>query len=213
MLLLADSQLLFRTSAKAELKQRIHSSLGFSQTAKPGQSPVRVAYIGAANHNEPTYSELAQAAFETLVPAAMDFVLIGDEQDLPLELCQIVILAGGSVSRGWDFIGNKKIRAWLQRCRQQQNNLFVGVSAGALHLAGGCDPELGLREPPVQRYLGWFPFNVVVHEELIGWPSAQVSMRQQPGFPVVGIPMGAAIWVESGEWSALDSGGAIIRLN
>jgi len=178
LLLLADSQLLFRAASAPALHSRIRNRF---------DAPVEAAYIGAANGNDPSFYDFACQAIDTLLGRKCNTRFICHEKELPLEPSPLVVLAGGSVSQGWDFIGTPAVVEWLQRCRSLPGGLIIGVSAGAIHMARGIDPE----QPAsgARHYLNWLPMDVAVHEEYQGWPSLLNK-------PALGIPMGGGVWVE-----------------
>ena len=98
------------------------------------------------------------------------------------------------------MIGEKQVRGWLQRCHELPCSLMIGVSAGAIHLANGIDPdrpELGC-----QPFLNWFPHCIAVHEEHQGWP----SLVKQRG---LGIPLGGGVWVEQAAGLQIQDVGAV----
>lgn len=178
LLLLADSQLLFRAASAPALHSRIRNRF---------DAPVEAAYLGAANGNDPSFYDFACQAINTLLGRKCNTRFICQEKELPSEASPLVVLAGGSVSQGWDFIGRPAVVEWLQRCHQLQDSLMIGVSAGAIHMARGVDPEQP--EQGSQHYLNWLPLDVAVHEEQQGWPSL---VNKQ----ALGIPMGGGVWVE-----------------
>lgn len=178
LLLLADSQLLFREDKAPELHRRVKTRFPHTMDA---------AYIGAANGDDPTFYELACEGIRHLLgrDGTVRWVRPGAELPLP---CPLVILAGGNVSVGWDRLKEQRMRDWLRRCRDLSNSLMVGVSAGAIHMARGKDPEQA--HSVHQHFLNWLPFNVAVHEEREGWPSLE-------GVAGIGIPLGGGVWVEA----------------
>ncbi|HVK99562.1 MAG TPA: hypothetical protein VM553_07120 [Dongiaceae bacterium] len=196
LLLLADSQLLFRPAQLPQLLQRAR--------------PRSAAYIGAANGHQPEFFELAQAALATLYgtlygqPVPCHF--IRNQHELPAQPSDLVIMAGGSVTAGWEFLQQPWLQRWLNACRAEADAVFIGVSAGAIHLASGCDPERP--SPRAQTYLGWAPLFIAAHEETQQWPSRQCwqTARQAPDstgqdftrLAFAGLPMGAGLWWEAG---------------
>jgi len=178
LLLLADSQLFFREQSAPQLHSLMRQRF---------PAAVDAAYIGAANGNEAAYYELACQALDTLTGRKNNIAFVADLADLPSEPCSLVILAGGSVGLGWEFISKPPVWDWLHRCHHSPDSLMIGVSAGALHMAGGLDPERPGQGR--QTFLGWLPFDIAVHEEHQSWPSL---IRP----PALGIPMGGGIWVE-----------------
>ncbi|RLT96189.1 MULTISPECIES: hypothetical protein [unclassified Ketobacter] len=180
MLLLADSQLLFRTGSAPELLQTVRQRF---------TTGVDAAYIGAANGNDRAFYQLACAGLDALTGHHNNTRLVAEVSDLPPSPSPLVMLAGGSVARGWAFLSEPRVRHWLHCCHRLTGSLIIGVSAGAIHLANGLDPEQPDRGR--QTFLNWLPYDIAVHEEQQHWPSLT-------GFPALGIPFGGGIWVETG---------------
>lgn len=180
LLLLADSQLLFRQDKAPELHCRMKERF---------PNGIEVAYLGASNDHDPEFYELACAGICALIGQECVVHPVCSERDLP-QPCPVVVLAGGSVAKGWEMLRRAPVQTWLQRCRGLEGSVIIGVSAGAMHLASGFDPEQP--QHGLQTFLNWFPHPVAVHEEESGWPSLQ-------GPAGIGIPMGAGLWVEGNE--------------
>ena len=90
-----------------------------------------------------------------LLDAPVQVHWVRDEQQLPAEPCALVLLAGGDVAAGWQFLGRPRVRHWLTRCHARADSLMIGISAGAIHLGRGVNP--GRPELGCQTYLGWLP--------------------------------------------------------
>lgn len=188
LLLLADSQLLFRSDKAPAL----HNIIRERFVSVPGAGYPDAAYIGAANHNDPAFYELACQGLSVMLGRPCNTRFIRCEADLPDAPCQLVILAGGNVSTGWAFLRKPRVTAWLEGCRQQDNSLIIGVSAGAIHMARGCDPDV--QASRCQIFLDWLPAQVAVHEEQHNWPSLQQPVQDVA--PAFAIPMAGGLWVE-----------------
>lgn len=192
LLLLADSQLLFRQRQVPALFQRIRSQF------EPLKRPViKAAYIGAANGHQSEFYQLATEALSGLLGQPVQTDMITSVSELPDNPVDIVILAGGSVSEGWLWLNQSKVRNWLDRCFRSESTLLVGISAGAIHMARGCDPEAKSGFLAAQAFMDWLPAFVAVHEEAHGWPSLVMSASKKPDWPAVGIPFGSGLWVEN----------------
>lgn len=189
LLLLADSQLLFRPSAVPQAARHLAGR------------PLQAAYVGAANGNQVEFFELACAGLASLLGCEVPCRHIITADDVSGPLPSVVILAGGSVSAGWDFIHQPVVRHWLQRIGDNPNALVVGVSAGAIHLGRGCDPEQ--MNPRAQPYLDWLPCFVTVHEEQQGWPSRQVWQAGGQQGDFLGIPFGGGLWMQGDRWESV----------
>lgn len=182
LLLLADSQLLFRPSAVPQAARHLAGR------------PLQAAYVGAANGHQVEFFELACAGLNSLLGREVPCRPVMSADDAIGPPPSVVILAGGSVSAGWDFIHQPVVRHWLQRIGDNPNALVVGVSAGAIHLGRGCDPEQ--MNPLAQPYLEWLPHFVAVHEEQQGWPSRQVWQAGGQRGDFLAIPFGGGLWVQ-----------------
>ncbi|MAR90007.1 MAG: hypothetical protein SV765_10950 [Pseudomonadota bacterium] len=196
LLLLADSQLLLRGDSASALRQCVRR-----WCRRAGSSAYSAAYFGQANGNDPAFAELAQAGLAGLLDAPVQVHWVRDEQQLPAEPCALVLLAGGDVAAGWQFLGRPRVRHWLTRCHARADSLMIGISAGAIHLGRGVNP--GRPELGCQTYLGWLPEPVAVHEEEAGWP----SLRPAGGLAIV---LGGGVWVTAHphgyQWQAVGRG-------
>lgn len=185
LLLLADSQLLFRPQ---------QTPLLFSHVQCRFSVAPHVAYLGAANNNQDEYFDLAQSGIRNLVGMDCPVHWIKTLDDVPGHPFDVVVLSGGDVTAGWGFLGQSKVQQWLLHSHALPNSLMVGVSAGAIHMARGCDPDR--KEPHEQIYLGWHSAFIAVHEEAVGWPSLSMINAHKPRWDAMGIPMGGGLWVE-----------------
>ncbi len=191
--LLADSQLLFRTTGDGSLPVRLAAALKERRGEEIEQEPA-AAYLGAANGDEPAFYDLFRAAMEQIgvrdcrhVPARPS------AEDLEfLARADLVLLAGGDPLRGMEAFRAAGLDTQLP-ARYAGGALFVGVSAGAVQLGlrfaspgvdGAADREAdGLRI---------VPYVVDVHDEpdweglrrLVGGLTFQASG--------IGIPAGGA---------------------
>lgn len=186
LLLLADSQLLFRPQLSPQVQQFF--------AARPPGVVLRAAYIGASNGHQAEFFQLACAGLEALLARPLTCEFIRTEHDIPALPVDLVLLAGGSVSTGWEFLQRPALRQWLEQCRLRPGTLIIGVSAGAIQLARGCDPEQPA--PQGQTFLDWLPLFIAVHEEAQGWPSRQIWQRDAPQLDFAGIPFGGGLWCE-----------------
>lgn len=189
LLLLADSQLLFRPAA---VPQAVRHLAG---------RPLQAAYVGAANGNQAEFYELACAGAASLLGRTVPCRPITSVDDTSGLLPSVVILSGGNVSMGWDFIRQPAMQHWLQCISNNPYALVIGVSAGAIHLGRGCDPEQV--NPQAQLYLDWLPHFVAVHEEQQDWPSRQVWLAAGRHGNFLGIPFGGGLWVQGDRWESV----------
>lgn len=201
LLLLADSQLLFRPDQLPQLVQRF--------AGRNSGNEITTAYIGAANGNQPEFFELACSALETLFGKTLPCHFIRTAQDLLPQPVDVLILAGGSVRAGWEFLQQPRIKHWLEACYRQADAVIIGVSAGAIHLGGGCDPEMPL--PQAQTCLGWAPVFVAAHEEKAGWPSQAIWQAGDVAVDFCGLPLGGGCWIERGRTMPVGKGVVSVR--
>lgn len=197
LILLADSQLLFPGRKSAALLRLLKARL----------SGKRGIYIGAANGNEPVFHELAREAFSAF-GASLE-MQPGASVSLDTR-ADFYVLAGGDVELGWKYFSQPEILQSLNDARAQ-NAVFIGVSAGAMHLSGAVMPlcettKLGEENvhalPELQRYLNWVNLAVAVHEESQNWPTLENWRRNlchQTALAL--IPLGGALVVTgNGVW-------------
>ena len=188
LLLLADSQLLFREALSPALHGFIKRDFAHGQSA---------VYFGAANGHQPEFYDLAQQGLACLFGRPLQTQMIDDASLLPPQPSNVVVLAGGNVTAGWQWLSDQAVMSWLHRC-YRTDALIIGVSAGAIHMARGIDPESGIDEVAVkqpQRFLDWLPYSVAVHEESLGWPSLKVMAQCKPHWKRLAIPMGGGLFV------------------
>lgn len=162
-ILLADSRPLFHSPALHQLLTGLISD----QAINTG------IYIGAANYDQPEFYTLACGAFERLALKHHYHLKADTEQALThTAKPSIVILSGGSMDPGWDYLSRPNIRQWLDSQRSL-GSIFIGISAGAIHLASGLDDSSHFK-----TYLHWVETAVVVHEETENWPSISQLCEQ-----------------------------------
>jgi cyanophycinase len=149
LLLLADSQLLFRGAHGPSLLDRARAHL-------PPSRPARCAYLGAANGEERAFYELFQAAVEAagLGEGRMVHSRFAADDREWLERADLVVLSGGDVARGWRIFEQSGIAEVLTG-RYAAGAVLLGVSAGAVHLGWG--------------HLNLVPAVIGAHEEADDW--------------------------------------------
>lgn len=175
--LLADSRPLFDDDFIARLR---------GCAGMPG------VYIGAANGDQAEYFQLAEAFFIRLGATPRWHLQAATENRLSdIDRPSVIVLAGGDVDIGWRYMIKPAIRDWLA-VQRRLGSVFLGISAGAIHIGQGLD-RLGM----LRHYLNWLPDGVAVHEEASGWPSRS-SMLNQRCRRVWCIPHGDAVAVGPG---------------
>jgi cyanophycinase len=190
--LLADSRLLFHK--RADGSPFLKDVVGNTGVRQPS-----AAYIGASNGDEPShYRDLFLPAFESVGVGERRMIVAqpSPEDRQFLERADIILLAGGSVERGWRVFEENGFRALIGE-RYMAGALLLGVSAGAVQLGRG-----GLRDDESARVstFGLLPLYVGVHEERERWKSLRrVLSLQDPPVHGIGIPAGGGVMYHEGE--------------
>jgi len=154
-------------------------------------------YIGASNGDQPEYYEIAEAFFQRLGVNSSLHLRAGTETDLAdAGQASVIILAGGDVRRGWQYLNKSVIRNWMERHRKS-DSVVLGISAGAVHLGRGLDEQGTLRP-----YLNWLQDGVAAHEKATGWPS-RIAMLDQGCHRVLCIPHGEAVAISQSNYESL----------
>lgn len=166
-------------------------------------SGMQGVYIGAANGDQADYFEIAEAFFMRLGASPRWHLQASTENRLADDYrASVIILAGGDVDKGWGYLNKPVIRDWLE-AKRESGSVFLGLSAGAIHIGNGLD-SLGALRP----YLNWLPEGVAVHEEAFDWPSREAMLKQQCR-RIWCIPHGDAVDVSQGFGESL-KGAAVI---
>jgi molecular chaperone HtpG len=181
--LLADSRLLFHKRADGSLFLR-------DIVANTGASHPSLAYIGASNGDEPNYyRDLVLPAFESVGVGERRMITSQPPPDdrLFLKRADIILLAGGSVEKGWHAFEENGLRVLINE-RYRAGTLLLGVSAGAVQLGrGGLTDD----ESAIVATFGLLPLYVGVHEERDTWKTLKrVLSLQEPPAHGIGIPAG-----------------------
>ncbi len=185
--LLADSQPLFNSPVlKALLEQCI----------RKWQIDTGI-YIGAANHDNPVFFDMAQVAFQRLQLIRHYHLQVSDQAALQItDSPCLIILSGGDPDLGWQFLNQPVIRPWLEMQREL-GSIFIGISAGALHLSSGLN-NAGEKTD----YLAWVNTATAVHEQAEHWPT--VSLLQSAGARnILAIPSGDGVIAGSQQLASL----------
>src|SRR6185295_944227 len=133
--LLSDSQLLFWREGERLFLERARESLEADGRLEGREEPLRAAYFGASNGDEPEFYELFLAAMDGIgIRRCRHVPERPTSEDLAwVDAADLLLFAGGDVRRGWDsFQANglpEKIFA-----RYYAGALLVGISAGAVQL-------------------------------------------------------------------------------
>lgn len=190
---LADSQLLFWREEGDDhpwLQRALAGSM---------EEPVRAAYVGASNGDEPTFYSIFAAAMESVGVSEHRMILsqFGKEDREWLAASTLILLAGGDPVRGWRIFEQSGLGEAIT-ARYFAGATLLGVSAGAVQLgwmAGPAEAERG--EPsaaePVYTFR-WVPAVIGVHEEHDDWRRLGGLLRAAD-VPVrgLGIPSGGGL--------------------
>lgn len=157
------------------------------------ESP-RAAYVGASNGDDPGFYSIFEAAMGKvgvdscrMIPAA-----VTDECAAFVDRADIILLAGGSVERGWrTFEANGLAQTVIRR--YGEGATLIGVSAGAVQLGMfGWGEEEPSRESLFKTF-NLVPYIVGVHEnEERGWGALQQAVGSV-GVRGLGIPAGGGM--------------------
>lgn len=192
--MLADSQLLFAKQGNDWFQQKVAGQVS--------ERPDFGVYIGASNHNEPAFYEMASEAMKDFGVQQTLFLRTGLE-DLAQyrdRIPSIILLSGGDVAAGWALLKQPSIARWLVSCFQQ-GSLLLGISAGAIHLTNGL-PEGEL--PASVAFFNLFNSVTLAHEEADNWPGEQRYLQgydQQlldHDLHCLKIPFGGGVWIQEG---------------
>ncbi|MDQ1351414.1 MAG: hypothetical protein QG657_1716 [Acidobacteriota bacterium] len=198
--LLADSQLLFWRGKETPLMERIRKLM---EQDKP-EGPFKAAYIGASNGDKPEFYDIFLAAVSQVGIPSEDCRLIPSKKTNPkdlkfLEEADFILLAGGSIEKGWNIIKEK----FQQRIvdRYYKGAVLMGISAGAV--------QLGLKgwkegKRPVEGLFETFqivPAVIDVHNEESDWHDLATMVDYLGSFNRgFGIPYGGGA-VYHPDWS------------
>ena len=183
--LLADSRLLFDAGPQGLLLGDVGERLS--------QEPLRAAYIGAANGDDPVFFELFCGAMAKIGIRACSHIKASfDAQDVEaLQAAHLILLAGGDVRLGWRAIAPM---APMLKARYAAGAVLVGVSAGAVHLGLGWGGSVGEPDRSFLPTLGLAPYLLDAHDEADDWARLK-HLVQNPDaqFHGIGIPTGRGL--------------------
>lgn len=213
---LADSQLLFAGP----------NSVGFHAWLRLHVAGKRGVYLGASNGDVADFYQMGRDAFTSL-GGQLDWQSMHESALSPDY--DFYLLAGGDVALGWRYLSLPEVNNALQLARDK-GALFLGVSAGAMHLAHAFTAPV----EEAQTFLDWLTAVVAVHEEHQHWPTLQhwrrclhvqtgqsaqhgkhVRTGQKSALPLLCIPMGGGLlWLnerayalgKGAQWHAPDGG-------
>jgi cyanophycinase len=155
----------------------------------------KAAYIGASNGDEPIFYSLFESAMENIgiYNCRMIRSSPAEEDALFLDQADLILLAGGSVERGWSVMEKTGLRETIVR-RYYEGALLVGSSAGAVQMGLYGWPEDNTSPAGLFKTLTLVPFIVGVHEERKEWESLKSALRAVGGYQKgIGIPTGGGL--------------------
>ncbi|MGE5344040.1 MAG: Type 1 glutamine amidotransferase-like domain-containing protein [Candidatus Omnitrophota bacterium] len=131
--LLADSQLLFWHSKDGLFLNRIKKAIEEDPERPEGE--LKAAYIGASNGDKSEFFDIFVAAMRQIdvnlcrhiheKPTTHDYTF--------LRTADIVLLAGGSIVKGWNIIKKTELQQKVVDC-YHNGAILIGISAGAVQL-------------------------------------------------------------------------------
>jgi len=174
--LLADSTALFKPASTC--LPHLANRLG---------AGARISYVGAANGDVEEYFELFCAAVHSLQPATLTHIRHPFEEAAlqHLRASDLVVLAGGDVESAWTKFTDIRFQTVCADLFSR-GCLWLGVSAGAVHLGAG--------------FFGALPWFIGAHEEAADWQETCTAYHRL-GFSgtriaCLGLKSGAAIQVD-----------------
>jgi cyanophycinase len=180
--LLADSQLLFWR----ENGQLVVETLVKDRTRVA--APLKAAYIGASNGDDPDFYAIFVAAMEGVgvFDCRMIPSVLSESDSEFLNEADIVLLAGGEVEAGWRVFLTNGLSERIVR-KYFEGASLIGVSAGAVQLGlGGLAADGSLIET-----FKLVPFIIGAHEESENWETTTELLRLSgPGTTAIGLPAG-----------------------
>lgn len=191
--LLADSQLLFWTRQDRLLLEAALD--GFAS----GTS-LSAAYIGASNGDRPEYYGIFEAAVDAIgiTDRRMIDSSFGPDDRAFLERAQLIVLAGGDVSLGWNTFEKTGMKDVILG-RYAQGAVLVGISAGAVQLGRYGIAETP--ESPATELLDVFklvPVVIDTHDERAEWARLSRAIHMLEGAATgLGIPSGGGVIVHA----------------
>jgi len=180
--LFADSQLLFWQSEEGPYLRILSASFE--------NRNLQAAYIGASNGDDPVFYEMFEAAMNLADIRNCRHITArySAEEERFLKLSDVIVLAGGSVSRGWKVLEESGMRE-VVRERREKGAVLIGISAGAVQLGltakeGGKDLDL----------LKIVPLLIAVHDEKNEWEELKkLAGKPEALYTGIGIPAGGGM--------------------
>eukprot|EP01079_Euglenida_sp_SAG-EU17-18_P001803 gene1803-2932_t len=197
-LLLADSSLLFwRQKNGQAFTDCVHQMLTQPDHTGAPPGPLRAAYLGASNNDEPAFYGIFTGAMQHAGITQCKHITAepSDEDIAWLKASHLILLAGGDCRVGWKSFQEHGVDQIL-RDRYFAGAALVGVSAGAMQRGMYSWDDNCTGNPLPYSTLGLVPFLVGVHAK-DNWDSLRsavgsVGIMSTRG---LGIPMGGGVFV------------------
>jgi hypothetical protein len=131
--LFADSQVMFWNNGEELFIRRLRRTIEEDENRPEGE--LKAAYIGASNGNKAQYFDIFEAAMKQIGITDCRHIKAKPSTDdyTYLRTADLVLLAGGSVARGWNVIERTELQQKIVEC-YHNGAVLVGVSAGAVQL-------------------------------------------------------------------------------
>ena len=189
--LLADSQLLFWKRHDRPLLEAALDGLARG-------TPLSAAYIGASNGDRREFYEIFEAAVDAIgiTDRRMIDSSFGPDDRAFLERAQLIVLAGGDVSLGWNTFEKTGMKDVILS-RHAKGAVLVGISAGAVQL-GRCGIVDTPQSPAVELFdvFGLVPMVIDAHDEQAQWARLSRTIHSLKGAATgLGIPSGGGVIV------------------
>jgi peptidase E len=185
--LFSDSQMLFWKNDGQFLLERVKEH---TTDASP-----KAAYIGASSGDRPEFYEIFLAAMNNIdIYECRQISAFFEQEDQNfLQEADIILLSGGDVVLGWKTFQAVGLDVAIQK-RYGEGALFMGISAGAVHLGQCALPENYPAEGNAFKTLRILPFAVGAHEEKTDWMHLKQLVFMKDSLHMgIGIPAGGGL--------------------
>jgi hypothetical protein len=131
--LFADSQVLFWQSKEGLFIERLRQEIEEDKERPEGE--ITAAYIGASNGDKAEYYDIFVTAMKQIEITNCRHIKAKPTEDdyKYLRTADLVLLAGGSIIKGWKAIQKTELQKRIVDC-YHNGAVLVGVSAGAVQL-------------------------------------------------------------------------------
>jgi hypothetical protein len=131
--LFADSQVLFWHTTEGLFIDRLRKTIEEDKDRPEGE--ITAAYIGASNGDKAEYFDIFVSAMKQIgIVNCRHITAKPSEEDYKyLRTSDLVLLAGGSIVKGWKAIQKTELQQRIVDC-YHNGAVLVGISAGAIQL-------------------------------------------------------------------------------